>query len=364
MTETLKKREWTRRALLEYLSNSKTTKSERVALLRSCSQRDIRLFAEFFFDHMFHRRFGRMHREMFRLYRSNIYTGEIERRKGRRLAVAAPRGAAKSTLKTLVFPIHATLYGLERYITILSATLKQARQRLHNIKSELETNETLRRYYREELARRGAWTRGAIEVNGVRIEVFSAGAEIRGLRHYAWRPTLILLDDIEESDSVRSPELRRRMFDWYNEVIENLGDSYTVVKIVGTLLHPDALLARLLERPDFNARTYRSIEQFAEREDLWGRWREIFANLEDPHRLESARTFFNARRAEMLRGTRVLWQDKENYYDLMCQLTTKGRRAFFKEKQNEPGGGEEAFFDMERVQTFDLRGKELVFEHG
>ncbi|MFW6303955.1 MAG: hypothetical protein ACOC2L_04970 [Candidatus Sumerlaeota bacterium] len=346
------------------MSNSNAKKNERTRLLREYSRRDIRFFAEYFFEHLFHRRFGRMHREMFSQYSSQIYTGDLRRRHARRLAVAAPRGAAKSTLKTLVFPIHATLYGLERYITILSATLKQARQRLHNIKTEFEANEILRRYYRPEIARRGTWTRSAIEINDVRIEVFSAGTEIRGLRHGPWRPTLIVLDDIEESDSVRSPEQRRQLFNWYNEVIENLGDSYTVIEIVGTLLHPDALLARLLERPDFDARVYRSIEQFAKREDLWDEWRDIFATLDDPDRLDSARAYFNAHRADMLRGTRVLWQDREDYYDLMCQLTTKGRRAFFKEKQNEPGGGEDAFFDMERVQTFDLRGEALVLEPG
>ncbi len=350
------------------MSDSKTKKNksaeERKILVRDFGRRDARFFAEYFFEHLFHRRFGRMHRELFEQYERSLHKGELTAREGRRVAVAAPRGAAKSTLKTLVFPIHGVLYGMERYVTILSATLKQARQRLHNIKSELETNEILRRYYRKEIGQRGCWSRSAIEVNGARVEVFSAGTEIRGLRYGAWRPTLILLDDVEESDMVRSPEQRRQLWDWYNEVIENLGDSYTVVEVVGTLLHREALLARLLQRPDFEARVYRSIEAFAEREDLWQDWRGIFTNLDDPNRLESARAFFTSQRSEMLRGSRVLWQAKEDYYDLMCQLVTKGRRAFFKEKQNEPGAGEDAFFDFERIERFDLQGDDIIMKTG
>ena len=67
----------------------------------------------------------------------------LEKRPPRRLAIAAPRGAAKTTLKSLILPIHATLHQGERYIVLISATLKQARRRLRNIQIELQTNRRL-----------------------------------------------------------------------------------------------------------------------------------------------------------------------------------------------------------------------------
>ena len=328
--------------------------------MRRRCEADIRLFAEYFFAHLLGRRPGRLHRELFDLWRRSRTRGSLESRSGRRLALAAPRGAAKSTLKTLIFPIHATLYQLERYIVILSATLKQARQRLHNIRSELETNETLKVFYAAELAQWDARTRDSLEVNKVRLDAYSAGTEIRGISHRQWRPTLVLLDDVEDSQAVRNMERRERLLQWYNEVIENIGDTYTAIEIVGTLLHPDSLLARLLARPDFQSRTFRSIEQFAERADLWDQWRALFTNLDDPERGQTARDFFNRHRADMLRGARVLWQDKEDYYDLMVQLVTKGRAAFFKEKQNEPAAAQETFFDLGRIIRFRLEGEALV----
>ena len=59
----------------------------------------------------------------------------------------APRGAAKTTLMTLIFPLHALLYQTERYIVILSATQRQATRRLENIRHELMTNPLLRRTF-------------------------------------------------------------------------------------------------------------------------------------------------------------------------------------------------------------------------
>jgi predicted phage terminase large subunit-like protein len=56
----------------------------------------------------------------------------------------------------------------------------------------------------------------------------------------------------------------------------------------------------------------------------------------------------------MLRGTRVLWASREDYYDLKIQMVNQGRRAFFKEKQNEPAVGGDSFFDPTRAVRFRL----------
>lgn len=327
-------------------------------------RRDIQLFATHFFAHHIRRPFGHMHREMFQDYRRHIHAGPIEQRQGHRSAVAAPRGAAKSTIRSLVFPIHASLYGMEKYIIILSATLKQAEQRLLNIRNEILTNRRLREIFEDRLDPDQRASRKNICIDATRIEVYSAGTEIRGISHGPWRPSLVLLDDIEDSRAAKSLARRDNLLQWYNEVIENIGDSYTHIQIVGTLLHPDSLLALLLRRPDYESRVFRSIERFAENETLWEKWRSRYTNLEDPDRLENARRFFNRNRGEMLAGTRVLWQARENYYDLMCQMVTKGRTAFFKEKQNEPAAAEEAFFDISRAVLFqpekDVRLEDLA----
>jgi hypothetical protein len=286
----------------------------------------------------------------------------LEKRRGWRLAIAAPRGNAKTTIKSLLFPLHAIYHGREKYIVILSATLKQARQRLVTIRSEIAANPLLIQNYPELYRGEKKLTDRRLIFNDTLVEVYSAGMEIRGISHRQWRPTLVILDDVEDSRSAHSPERRERLWEWYNEVIENIGDGYTGVEIVGTLLHPDSLLARLLRRPDFEGRVFRGVERFAARQDLWDQWKSLYVNLDDPGRDATARAFFEERRTEMLEGSRVLWEAKEDYYDLMRQLVNKGRTAFFKEKQNEPGNPENAFFDLGRLVKFRLRDDVIEIE--
>lgn len=63
---------------------------------------------------------SRMHREIFQ-----ALTRLMQRRDGR-LAVAAPRGHAKSTIVSLVFVLWCALYRKEKFILIISATKDQA----------------------------------------------------------------------------------------------------------------------------------------------------------------------------------------------------------------------------------------------
>ena len=328
--------------------------------LRSRCSEDLQTFAVQFFDHHITRRFGDFHEELFDLYRQSLSPHPLNRRPARRLAIAAPRGAAKTTFKTLIFPLHAVLYRREPYIAILSATLKQAKRRLRNLKAEIQSNALLRAIYPELTDQPSQWNNNSITILDAQIDVYSAGTEIRGISHNQWRPTLIILDDIEDNRSAYSSARREMLLEWYNDVIENLGDTYTAVEIIGTLLHPDSLLNHLLQRPDFQGRTYRSIERFADREDLWTHWRTLYTNLANPKRIEEARAFYEANEHAMLQGAKVLWDAKEDYYTLMTQLTNMGRAAFFKEKQNQPTLTGQSFFDLTRITRFHLNDNKTL----
>ena len=205
--------------------------------LREACKRDVARFAREFFHEYCRLKPSVFHRWMFREY--NRRAGLIPpKREGRRLAVAAPRGHAKSTLQSLIFPIHSLLYGRERYIMLLSATLKQSRQKLDAIAHQLKTNQALRRVFAEVESPKNTFTSTVIEALDTRIEAFSAGSEFRGVMYNGFRPTHVILDDVEDSESVESGEQREKLADWFNEVIEHIGNGYTNYTIIGTLLHP------------------------------------------------------------------------------------------------------------------------------
>ncbi|MCX7044659.1 MAG: hypothetical protein NTX50_04110 [Candidatus Sumerlaeota bacterium] len=343
------------------LAAAEASRTEAEKALREACERDVARFAREFFHEYCRLAPSVFHRWVFREY--NRRAGmKPPLREGRRLALAAPRGHAKSTLQSLILPIHSLLYQREKYIVILSATLKQSQQKLEAIGYQLQRNARLHRVFGAAESKDAKFSSTVIEAFDTRIEAYSAGSEVRGLVHKGYRPTLVILDDVEDSESVESGEQREKLAAWFSEVIEHLGNGYTNLTIVGTLLHPQSLLASLLKRPDFKTARFRAVRAFAKRADLWERWRELYSNLRDPARIKTAQTFFYEHKREMLEGARALWPEKETYYKLMIQLATQGRRAFFQEKQNDPSLADVAIFDPARARHFRLERDALVLE--
>ena len=274
----------------------------------------------------------------------------------------APRGAAKSTLIALIFPVHALLYRTEAYIVMLSATLRQAQLRLGAVRDTLTNNPRLQPVFTRELADLQRASARTLCLGPVRMDAFSAGTELRGISHEHRRPSWIILDDIERSDRVRSARYRRRLAEWFSEVVEHLGDTHTDIDVIGTLLHPNALLAELHRRPDARSRLFRSILREADRHDLWDAWRRRYHDLENPHRAQQARAFFDRHRTQMLRGAKVLWPHKEDYYALQLMRETHGRAAFDKEKQNQPWSDSARVFVLDHYRRFEPAGDALLCE--
>ena len=178
--------------------------------------------------------------------------------KGTRSAVAAPRGHAKSTVMSLQNVLHAALYGYKRYILLVSDTEAQAVSFLDAIKNELETNARLLRDFGEQPGK--TWkTSSIVLANGCRIDAVGSGQKLRGRRNYERRPDLILCDDIENDEGVRTAEQRQKTADWFWKAVCKSGDGYTDILVIGTILHHDSLLANLLENPGFQSRKYRAV---------------------------------------------------------------------------------------------------------
>jgi predicted phage terminase large subunit-like protein len=314
-----------------------------------------RLFAETFFAHYCRLPFSMFHLDSFAWYDSLARQSveNIESRHGRRLGIAAPRGAAKSAIHSLILPLMDLSFRRERFILMISATMAQAAQRLANLKAELQLNRSLTDAF-PHLARRLQWNRFEAGIGDALIKAAGAGTELRGLAHGAFRPTKIILDDAEWSSRTMTRDGRQQMLDWFNEVIENLGDTYTHIEMLGTVLHPESLLALLESRPKFEYRIYRSIRNWAQNDELWQQWRKLLNMVADPQRESTALGFFRENETQMLEGSSILWPEKENYYSLMLLREAIGWPAFEKEKQNNPRLDRSRIFYSENWSYFRL----------
>lgn len=316
---------------------------------------DLELYALAFFPHYCTYAFNEFHHQTF------DETKWAER--AVRRARAAPRGYAKSTLKALVKPIHDVCYGLEDYVLFVSNTQDQANGKLRDIRTEVLTNTNLVEFYGLRFTKRTPGETAyelACQGHYAKFEAYGAGVEIRGIRYGAKRPTKIVVDDSEHSEEVMNEDLRAKFYAWYMQVISQIGNEFTNIEFIGTVLHRDSLLAGLLKNPAYDGKLYKAVISWSEREDLWNKWRELYTNLDNTARLIDAQAFYDQNETEMLKGTKVLWPEKESYLWLMKEMIEKGKINFMKEKQNEPSTGNQSIFDV--IHWYQERDEGLYIE--
>ncbi|MCD9025761.1 phage terminase large subunit [Cohnella sp. NL03-T5] len=317
---------------------------------------DQEYFGKAYFPHYFSRRTPEFHRELDALWRDGVLKGEVplERSAVERLrvlpgckrAVAAPRGHAKSTSFTFKDTTHAVLYEYKQYPIILSDTSDQAESFLENIREEFEDNERIREDFGELQGK--VWRNDILLTKtGIKIEAIGSGKKIRGRKHRNRRPDLLVLDDIENDENVRTKEQRKKLSNWFFKAVSKAGDDYTDILYIGTLLHHDALLTNILKNPGYKSKKYKAVITWSDRQDLWDEWETIYIDLDNDDREQDARAFFEANQEAMLAGTQVLWEEKLSYYDLMVMRLTEGVASFNSEEQNDPTNPEDCVFNEE-----------------
>lgn len=267
----------------------------------------------------------------------------VDNASGDHEAIAAPRGNAKSTIVTQIGVIWCIVTGRKKYPVIVMDALDQALPMLEAIKAELEFNPRLAMDFPEATGQGRVWQVGTIvTANDAKVQVFGSGKRMRGLRHGPHRPDLVIGDDLENDENVRSPEQRDKLESWLKKTVLSLGaadDSMDVV-IIGTILHYDSVLNRLINNKLWKSRKFRAIIEWPHNMSLWDKWEEILLNDGE----EAAQAFYDERKAAMQEGAIVSWPAAQPLYKLMVKRARDGRAAFDSEQQNDPVSGDDAPF--------------------
>jgi len=275
-------------------------------------------------------------------------------KRGLRQVYAAPRGNAKTTVRVFIKTIHDCVYALEKFIVIFSSTSTMAQDKVKQIRDEMDLNEDLKHVFGDMKGK--VWNQADFTTRlGTRVMAASPQTQIRGILEREARPSKIVYDDVESSEHVLTELQREKMWSWHVQDVSKLGDRFTNFEAVGTILHPESLMSRLLVNPGFApARTYRAVLNFSTAIELWKQWKIIVTDLTNDYRLNDGRTFYEENEEEMMDGVTVLWPEHEPYYDLMMMRIIEDDISFYLEKQNDPTPMGLNIFDMEAAGYFEI----------
>jgi len=178
------------------------------------------------------------------------------------LAIAAPRGFAKSHMFSFFYPLFEALEG-KKDIVLVSSTESNAEWFLTKIMRECENNEKIKEDYG--VVQGKVWRNNYLEfTNGSTIRCAGSEGKIRGKR-----PDLIILDDLENSENVLSEDWRAKIFEWFwADALYTLKPHGQCI-IIGTLFHPLSLMTYLSTNPKAEGWTQRKYQGLVDGYSIW-----------------------------------------------------------------------------------------------
>lgn len=194
------------------------------------------------------------------------------------------RDAAKSTVAEEAIVLGA-LFEEFKNAVVIGASYTRAVERLIAIRNEFVVNDGINQLFGP--MEGPTWTDGKLVLkNGVCLQAAGAGASLRGMRHNDARPDFVLIDDLEDEESVKTPDQREKVMHWlYRTLLPACakgpaGQIAYRIRFMGNRLDRDAVIVRVSKDPAWLAKRYPVMVQDdagTERYDLpAGRWRPLW----------------------------------------------------------------------------------------
>lgn len=203
---------------------------------------------------------------------------DICTRSSKYIAIAAPRGFAKTTAVTHTLTLACSLFRLKRNTVIISETLPLAKLLLGNIKKELQENDQLIKDFEVTGFVKDTETEIIVQLGTgkdstkFRIAAKGSGASVRGMSWHSMRPDLIICDDMEDDEMVYNADRREKYRHWFLNALVPATSVSGHIRVVGTILHFDSLLERLLNNARWSSARF-AAHDLAWTEFLWGEYK-------------------------------------------------------------------------------------------
>jgi len=164
------------------------------------------------------------------------------------LLVTGFRNSGKSTILSHLYPLWAII-GVQQIknIVIVTYNIQKAKQILLNIRHECEKNTIFKKDLGPFEQSEGPWNSYQLYFPNYNawITIISTDQSPRGFRTEGVRPELIICDDLESLDSVKTRENRDKLYTWLKSELIPAGSENARFIIIGTPLHVDSLFSRI-----------------------------------------------------------------------------------------------------------------------
>lgn len=200
------------------------------------------------------------------------------------LNLIIPRGYSKTTLNKGI-SIYECLTDNTLFEVFISETATHSETQVNDIKVELETNTKLRAGYGNQVptkANSEKWTAKELQLrNGAIITSRGRGGQVRGMTFQGRRPNKIVLDDVEDDESVRTEEQRKKTKGWFYAAVVPAGQimegseqeewAQEPLQIIslGTLLGAECLVLALTSDSEFGTIRFGAVIDEDSQEMLW-----------------------------------------------------------------------------------------------
>lgn len=292
-----------------------------------------------FLPHLFSRSWSGLHKQLGKDF------DRMRTVRGCRTCIVAPRGGGKSKHICVGYALYLICHGLESFILLAGSSAELPEGHLSLIKAELTENLALRVRYPQATGRGSVWNVAKIVTrNGIMVRTVGRGGRIRGAGHGRNRPTCLIGDDLDDEDSIGTPDARDKAWKWLTSTFIPLGIEAEVnVLISGTVLDPNDLTQRLRTTPGWRYRHFKTLMAEPDAiKGLWQEWERLYRDEtirknegELDEDAEPARDFYIANRAAMDAGAVVLWPEQESLYAIQTYRARNGERSFLSEKQGD-----------------------------
>ncbi|WP_410506325.1 hypothetical protein ACER0A_002160 [Haloimpatiens sp. FM7315] len=229
-----------------------------------------------------------------------------------------PRGTGKSAFGNFGPVMWCHCYKLKKYSLICSDIGSTAEKFIKDIKNTFLENKYIEKAFGKLLNdkdKRYICNSTQLEfTNKTFIEAISSASPMRGRKYQNCRPDLIILDDYQSEDDVRTEEARAKKWKRYSDDVKFavqkavIRNGKTVKKgttliALGTLQHKECFYSRLMKQPTWKFKNDKGvllndIDNYFNT-GLWKQFKNILFNFKNKNKLEDAKEFYYEHEKEM-----------------------------------------------------------------